>query len=133
MPSLGGIPYHRKPLCGNKKEHNMKKEIFKAIPNQVKIINSIDNIPVEYFKWGVYPDHFKIDMPHRHEFAELLFFTKGGGWHEIDCINYDVHENSIHFIPKSTVHFFSEEKNNLMVLPLPLILNILKIMPIINL
>ena len=90
----------------------MKKANFKAIPNQVKIINSIDNIPVEYFKWGTYPDHFKIDMPHRHEFAELLFFTKGGGWHEIDCINYDVHENSIHFIPKSTVHFLRREKQS---------------------
>ncbi len=56
----------------------MTKLRYHEIPTQKKLINSISNIPIEYFKWGQYPDHFKIDMPHRHDFAEILFFTRGG-------------------------------------------------------
>jgi len=46
-------------------------------------------------------------MPHRHNFVELLFFTKGGGSHEIDFNEQVIQANSIHFIPKSTVHFLN--------------------------
>jgi len=77
------------------------------IPTQTKLLPTVKQIPVEYFKWGKYPDHFKIDMPHRHNFVELLFFSKGGGVHEIDFNEYEVETNAIHFIPKSTVHFLN--------------------------
>jgi AraC family transcriptional activator of pobA len=87
----------------------MNKIKYNGIPNQIKLINSVKNIPIEYFKWGEYPDHFKIDMPHRHEFAELLFFTKGGGMHEINFKNHEIDSASIHYIPKSTVHFLKRD------------------------
>jgi len=77
------------------------------IPTQTLLLNTVEHIPVEYFKWGKYPDHFKIDMPHRHNFVELMFFTKGGGLHEIDFNEYENCTNAIHFIPKSTVHFLN--------------------------
>jgi len=73
------------------------------IPTQTELLNTVE----QYFKWGKYPDHFKIDMPHRHNFVELLFFTKGGGLHEIDFNEQKIQINSIHFIPKSTVHFLN--------------------------
>jgi len=82
---------------------------YHEIPSQKKLVNSISNIPIEYFKWGQYPDHFKIDMPHRHDFAELLFFTKGGGVHEIGFQDFDIKDFSIHYIPKSTVHFLKRD------------------------
>jgi len=78
---------------------------YNEIPSQKKLVNSIENIPVEYFKWGQYPDHFIIDQPHRHEFSEILFFTKGGGYHEIGHSKFDIEANSIHYIPKHTIHF----------------------------
>lgn len=80
-----------------------------SIPTQVKLNYSIDQLPVEYFKWGSYPDHFKIDMPHRHEFMEILFFTKGGGTHEINFLEHDIEYYSVHFIPSSIVHFLKRD------------------------
>ena len=82
------------------------------VPSQKKMVNAVSNIPVEYFKWGTYPDHFKIDMPHRHDFSELLFFTKGGAKHEINYREYQAREGSIHFIPRSKVHFLQREKQS---------------------
>jgi AraC family transcriptional regulator, transcriptional activator of pobA len=82
------------------------------VPTQKKMIDSISSIPIEYFKWGTHPDHFKIDMPHRHEFSEILFFTKGGGVHEIGFHDFEVTASSIHYIPKSVVHFLKREKNS---------------------
>lgn len=81
----------------------------KSIPSQ-KIKESVYKIPIEYFKWGVYPDHFKIDLPHRHEFAEFLFFSKGGGFHEIDFISHKILDCSIHMIPANTVHFLKRDQ-----------------------
>jgi len=83
-----------------------------TLPNQIKLNNSVGSIPIEYFKWGSYPDHFKIDMPHRHSFSELLFFTKGGATHEVNYNDYLAQKGSIHFIPKSTVHFLKRDKNS---------------------
>ncbi len=77
----------------------------KQIPIQMKMVNSIDSIPIEIFEWGRFPDHFRIDMPHRHDFDEILFFIKGGGIHEIDFKEYEIEDYSIHFIPRSAIHF----------------------------
>lgn len=86
--------------------------IGKNIPTQKEIKETLDKIPVEYFKWGTYPDHFMIDMPHRHEFVEFLFFTKGGGIHEMDFISHQVREYAIHIIPASTVHFLKRDQKS---------------------
>lgn len=79
------------------------------IPTQRKMNHTIESIPVEYFKWGTYPDHFKIEMPHRHQFGELLFFTQGGGLHEIDYCNHRIQSNSVHYIPRSATHFLRRD------------------------
>lgn len=84
----------------------------KNIPTQKKIKETLNKIPIEYFKWGTYPDHFMIDMPHRHEFVEFIFFTKGGGFHEIDFTGHTILQHSIHIIPASTVHFLKRDKTS---------------------
>lgn len=43
------------------------------IPTQTKLLPTVKQIPFEYFKWGKYPDHFIIDMPHPHSFAEVFY------------------------------------------------------------
>ena len=73
------------------------------------MINMINNIPVEVFHWGNQPDHYKIDRPHRHEFAELLFFNQGGGFHEIANLRYEIQDKAIHYIPKSIVHYLERD------------------------
>lgn len=82
------------------------------IPSQKFINESLAKIPIEYFQWGVTEDHYKIDMPHRHEFAEFLFFTEGGGSHEIDFISHKVLSNSIHILAPSSVHFLKRDKQS---------------------
>lgn len=64
-------------------------------------------MPVELFQWGQSPDHFILEKPHAHEFDEILFFTEGGGIHEIDFHEHTIHTNSIHFVPRSCVHFIN--------------------------
>jgi len=88
---------------------SMRRIEYKEIPSQKKLVNSIENIPIEYFKWGQFPDHFIIEKPHRHEFAEILFFTKGGGYHEIGSTKYKIESNSIHYIPRLTTHFLNRD------------------------
>lgn len=87
----------------------MCQEVNAKLPTQNKLIPTVDSVPVEYFPWGKYPDHFKIDMPHRHVFSELLFFEKGGGVHEIDYKDFEIADCSIHYIPKSTIHFLKRD------------------------
>ena len=78
-------------------------------PSQKIMKNAIKSIPVEYFEWGTYPDHFKIEMRHRHDFGELLFFIEGSGTHEIDYENHDIQACSIHYIPRHYTHFLNRD------------------------
>lgn len=43
-------------------------------------------------------------VPHKHQFYEICFFTKGGGFHEIDFQSYEINDLSIHFISPGQVH-----------------------------
>ncbi|MBP9179784.1 MAG: helix-turn-helix domain-containing protein [Bacteroidia bacterium] len=42
--------------------------------------------------------------PHRHTYYEIFIFTKGGGSHMIDFVNYPIVANSLHFISPGMVH-----------------------------
>lgn len=44
------------------------------------------------------------NVPHRHNFYEVCFFTRGGGHHEIDFRKFDIREFSIHFISPGQIH-----------------------------
>jgi AraC-like DNA-binding protein len=41
---------------------------------------------------------------HRHDFYELVFFTKGNGTHSIDFSNYKVEPNLIYFLSPGQIH-----------------------------
>ena len=93
----------------------------------------------------------KTELPHKHNYFELCFFTGGSGIHEIDFENHTIVAPSIHFLSPGQVHLikrgqaykgylivFSEEFfklrfKNLEVIPgYPLVAN-LKNGPILNL
>ena len=42
--------------------------------------------------------------PHRHNYYELFFFTRGGGTHMIDFINHKIKSQSIHIVFPGQVH-----------------------------
>ena len=51
--------------------------------------------------------HFDVIYPHKHDFFEILFLTKGSGIHEIDFIQHEIKENTIFFLSPGQVHNIS--------------------------
>jgi len=54
---------------------------------------------------------YDTEIPHRHTFFELLFFTQAQGNHEIDFNQYPVEANSVHFVSPGQIHKLSLKKN----------------------
>ncbi len=48
--------------------------------------------------------------PHRHNYYEVFVFTKGGGTHMIDFVEYPIKSNSLHFISPGMVHSIKRNK-----------------------
>lgn len=48
--------------------------------------------------------------PHRHTYYEIFVFTKGGGKHMIDFVDYPIVENSLHFISPGMVHIIQRNQ-----------------------
>lgn len=93
----------------------------------------------------------KTELPHKHNYYEMCFFTDGSGAHEIDFVTHSIVSPSIHFLRPGQVHlikrgqtyrgylvvfseeFFNLRFQNLEIIPgYPLVAN-LKNGPIINL
>lgn len=52
----------------------------------------------------------KVDFPHRHDFYQLTFVTKGKGWHEIDFTKHKINGRQIFFMKPGQVHAWVFEK-----------------------
>jgi AraC family transcriptional activator of pobA len=55
--------------------------------------------------------HFEVHYPHRHDFFEILFLTKGSGTHTIDFKDYKIEPNSIFFLSPGQIHSISLSKD----------------------
>ncbi len=55
--------------------------------------------------------HFEVHYPHRHDFFEILFLTKGSGTHTIDFKDYKIKPNSIFFLSPGQIHSISLSKD----------------------
>src|ERR1035437_4794451 len=51
--------------------------------------------------------HFAVQYPHRHDFYEVLFLTKGSGYHIIDENQYEIHPPCIFFLSPGQAHSLS--------------------------
>lgn len=60
-------------------------------------------MPVRYVPLNVRND-YDIALPHRHNYYEVFFFTKGGGTHTIDFVKYPVADNSVHIVYPQQIH-----------------------------
>ena len=58
---------------------------------------------VDLFIWSE-PDLYQIDIPHCHEYHEIMIFLKGAGSHEMDFKTFETHDNSFHIIPQNFIH-----------------------------
>jgi AraC-like DNA-binding protein/mannose-6-phosphate isomerase-like protein (cupin superfamily) len=48
--------------------------------------------------------HFQVSYPHRHDFFEVLFLTKGSGFHVIDSSKYKIEPPCIFFMSPGQAH-----------------------------
>ena len=55
--------------------------------------------------------HFEVQYPHRHDFFEILFLTKGSGNHVIDFKEYKIKPNSIFFLSPGQIHTIELSKD----------------------
>ncbi|WP_430966541.1 helix-turn-helix domain-containing protein [Spongiimicrobium sp. 2-473A-2-J] len=55
--------------------------------------------------------HGMTEIPHRHDFYEVMVFLTAGGEHLIDFKNYPIHGGSLHFISPGQVHLTTRNQN----------------------
>ena len=49
-------------------------------------------------------EHPNLQLPHRHSFYHIVFFTKGNGYHTIDFEKFQVLAGQIYFMIPGQVH-----------------------------
>jgi AraC family transcriptional activator of pobA len=62
-----------------------------------------DSVPFRYIQLGELAN-YDFSLPHRHNYYEIFFFSKGGGNHFIDFKDYAIENNSVHFVSPGQVH-----------------------------
>ncbi|MES2701759.1 MAG: helix-turn-helix transcriptional regulator [Bacteroidota bacterium] len=70
-----------------------------------------DSVPFRFIPLGALT-HYDFSLPHRHNYYEIFFFTKGGGSHFIDFVEYPIHDNTIHFVSPGQVHTLRRADNS---------------------
>lgn len=49
-------------------------------------------------------DGYNASEPHRHNYHEVFYFVRGGGWHDIDFRRFEIEDHAIHFVNPGQVH-----------------------------
>src|SRR5688572_14597546 len=83
------------------------KKIIPAhnLPDELDSDLQLDIVPLQKRK------HYDTSVPHRHNYYELFFFTKGEGTHMIDFADYPIKSKSIHVVFPGQVHLVKRELN----------------------
>lgn len=81
----------------------------KGIPIHEFTVEDTKKVPVRYVQLNTLND-YDFSLPHRHNYFEVFFFTKGGGHHLIDFVKYPVKDNSLHIVYPGQVHVLSRAK-----------------------
>jgi len=87
------------PVPGNKKEPESFFKLFR-----------LKNSPED--DEGLPYANFNTNVPHRHNFYEILIFDSASGIHEIDFVSHSLKNRNIHFISPGQVHFLSATKES---------------------
>lgn len=53
--------------------------------------------------------NYDFGTPHRHAYFEFFYFTKGGGNHLIDFVEFPVHDRGVHIVGPGRVHQMKRE------------------------
>lgn len=55
--------------------------------------------------------HGDLFFPHRHDFYQIVLFTKGGGRHSIDFQQYAIEERQVYYMAPGQIHTWDFEEN----------------------
>jgi AraC family transcriptional regulator, transcriptional activator of pobA len=83
-----------------------------AIPIHDFLKDDTGSIPFKYISLDT-RSAYDTTLPHRHNYYEILFFTKGGGRHTIDFRDFPINDHSIHFISPGQVHQLERREDSL--------------------
>lgn len=75
--------------------HNFATDDAKSIPFKANPIRTTSR--------------YNASVPHRHNYYECFFFEAGKGVHTIDFKDYELRENSVHFVSPGQVHQLKHE------------------------
>ena len=64
------------------------------------------DLPLEYLNFSDAPQLTQSSNPHRHDFYEILYVTKGEGTHYIDFNAYPIEPYTFYFISPGQVHYW---------------------------
>lgn len=53
----------------------------------------------------------QLQVPHRHDYYEIIWFTEGIGSHMVEFAHYDLRPNMLFFFPRSQIHAFLTLEN----------------------
>jgi AraC family transcriptional regulator, transcriptional activator of pobA len=83
----------------------------KVIPIHSFSEEDAKGVPVRHVPLNVRND-YDIATPHRHNYYEVFFFTKGGGTHTIDFVKYPVADNSVHVVFPQQIHVLNRHPSS---------------------
>jgi AraC-like DNA-binding protein len=62
------------------------------------------SLPFKFLLLDKVAGSYNASEPHRHNYYEIFYFQKGGGWHDIDFQTYPIRDGSVHFVVPGQVH-----------------------------
>lgn len=72
---------------------------------------SIDpNFPFVITQFDLMSNKAQAEIPHRHDYFEIIFIEKGSGKHIIDYEPYEIQKPAFYFLTKGQIHFWELEK-----------------------
>ncbi|MBN2437835.1 MAG: helix-turn-helix domain-containing protein [Deltaproteobacteria bacterium] len=93
---------------GQRRSEANKKKV-RRIPVRDLLLPTIGDLPFDVRKLPLNPDEFndieQTDVPHRHQFCEIIHVTAGEGIHYIDFESHPLRKDSLYFISPGQVHF----------------------------
>lgn len=95
----------RNPMDSKSKLH-VKNQDLPLYSFRQGLEATYDEIPLEYLNFSDAPEMTQSAYPHRHDFYEILYVTKGKGTHYIDFNAYPIEPGTFYFISPGQVHYW---------------------------
>lgn len=84
----------------------------KDIIPEYPLLNALKKtVQMDINVWGKTQSYDFLEA-HRHNFHEILFFTNGGGIHDIDFQTYQAQKGSVHLVVANEVHLLKRENES---------------------